>query len=218
MSTEAYDLLRGWVLEDSTDRRSATRPEDPVARRRELTLIHAAQRGSHEAFRELVEWHQDRIYRFCLLRAITPEDAEEICQDTFVRAYEALPRWKPKAQFSTWLYKIANNLARDRFRARSSRNARQTDSLDNVCSETTTPTCHRAGPDENLSRAEDIASVEAAISTLSRRSRETILLNAVEGLSYKECALVVGCSVRAFEGRIYRARQELLAACERKNS
>lgn len=210
MSIDALSDLPDWTKESVQLFPAKLRSGDPIARKQEEALIRQAQAGSHDAFRELVDWHQDRIYRFCLLRTVSREDAEEICQDTFVRAYDALPRWIPKARFSTWLYSIANNLARDRFRSRSNRNAVRTDSLDSP--QNGDPlSCRRPRPDETISREEEVAAVEFAISRLPQKLREAILLHAVEGLSYDECASVLDCSRRAVEGRLYRARRELLS-------
>lgn len=72
-----------------------------------------AQRGDSVAFSELVARYQDRIYRFLARLIRSPDDAQELTQETFLRAYEALARWTPDARLSTWLFRIARNLAFD---------------------------------------------------------------------------------------------------------
>ena len=86
---------------------------------RQLTdddCIARAQRGDATAFAELVRRFQDRVFRFLLRLTRTREDAQDLTQETFMHAYEALPRWRPDAQFSTWLLRIARNLAYDMLR------------------------------------------------------------------------------------------------------
>ena len=78
--------------------------------------IARAQRGEAAAFAELVRRFQDRVFRFLLRLTRTREDAQDLTQETFMHAYTALPRWQPEAQFSTWLLRIARNLAYDMLR------------------------------------------------------------------------------------------------------
>ena len=75
------------------------------------------------AYRELVELHRHRIYRFCLGWTGSPEDAEELCQDVFVRAYSALPRYQDESRFAAWLSRIARNRCHDHHRSRGRRDA-----------------------------------------------------------------------------------------------
>jgi len=212
--TDTVSGLSEW-LASGPDAPASPRAEspDPIAEAREDRLIARSQEGSHEAFRELVEMHQDRLFRFCLSWVRDAGDAEEICQDTFVRAFHALPRYRKKrAGFAAWLFRIALNLARDRSRSRRRRLALRTDPLDHSAHGSVT--CPGARPDESCENEERLRALREGIDALPRRLREVILLCAVEGLSYDECSEVLDCSVRAIEGRLYRGRRRLLEWCE----
>lgn len=170
-------------------------------------LIAEARGGSQDAFRALVDRHQDAIHSFCFRWLENAEDAREACQDTFVRAWTALPRYRRQGRFSAWLFRIALNLCRDRHRSKARRQQRSTRSLDE--SDGDFP-CSRPGPDESASQASDLAKLDRGIRLLSEHLRAPLLLCCLEGLSHQECAQVLKCSPRAVEGRIYRARRELL--------
>jgi RNA polymerase sigma-70 factor (ECF subfamily) len=89
-------------------------PDRTEAARRDAECVARAQRGDHEAFRELVERHRDRIYGLVLRIVRRADDAEEVAQDAFVRAWRALPHFRGDAAFATWLHRIAVRLAADR--------------------------------------------------------------------------------------------------------
>lgn len=171
------------------------------------SLVQAAQTGSQEAFKQLVERHQSAIYDFCVRWLGNAEDAREVCQDTFVRAWEALPRFEKRARFSTWLYRIALNLCRDRFKSKAGRQSRATLFLEDGPGEWA---CSQPAPDEFASQSGDIEKLHRGIQALPEFLRSPLLLCCIEGLSHQECAHILKCSPRAVEGRIYRARRELL--------
>ncbi len=166
---------------------------------REAADIAAARGGCDDAFRALVERHQHRIHRLCFHYLGNEADAVEACQDTFVRAHRALPRFQPRARLSTWLHRIALNLCRDRIRRR-----RPTIALDDLDFP-----CEGASPDEAAIREADLAKLDRALATLPARLRDVVVLSCLEGLSHAECAAILKCGERAIEGRLYRARQRL---------
>lgn len=173
--------------------------------RLEREQIAAARHGCEEAFRLLVERHQQRIHRLCFHYLGNEEDALEACQDTFVRAHRALPRFTPRARLSTWLHRIALNLCHDRLRRR-----RPTLPLDGI-----DPACGGHAPDEAAIRAADLARLASSLATLPPRFQQVIVLSCLEGLSHRECAEILKCSERAVEGRLYRARLHLAKAWDR---
>ena len=181
-------------------------PTDDEAR--EAAEIEAASKGCDEAFRALVERHQHRIHRLCFHYLGDEADAVEACQDTFVRAHRALPRFKPRARFSTWLHRIALNLCRDRLRRR--RRTVPLDGLDLACGQAT--------PDESVIRDADLAKLDRALASLPARLREPLILTCLDGRSHAECAAILKCSERAVEGRLYRARQKLAAWWTREST
>ncbi|MCW1884865.1 RNA polymerase sigma factor [Luteolibacter flavescens] len=170
----------------------------------ELALVHAAQGGCTQAFRALVERHQQRVYHFCHHYLGDAGDAREACQDTFIRAHGAIARYKPRARLSTWLFQIALNLCRDR--KRPTARTRPHLALHDLAPELP---CHRAAPDEAAMRDADLAKLDRGLATLPQKFREVLVLSCLEGLEHAECAAILKCSPRAIEGRLYRARQAL---------
>lgn len=190
----------------------ADAPSCPKAEEdRSARLVARSREGCHEAYSELIHRHRDRIYRFCLGWTGNPEDAEELCQDVFVRAYSALPRYQGENHFSAWLFRIARNRCHDHHRSRSQRNTSRNRTLE--ASRVDELSAPGPRPDENAAETEELAKLRQAIAALPERLREVIVLCGIEGLSHDECATLLGCSRRAVEGRLYRARQELAESC-----
>lgn len=173
----------------------------------EWSLILQTQAGSEAAFRSLVEMHQGLIHRLCAQWLQCGEDASEVCQDTFLRAWQALPAWRPKGKLSTWLCRIALNLCRDRARSRARRQSRVTIPLTSLAE---TPPCPLVTPDDAAAHAGDMEKLQRGLACLPPPMREVLILCVMEGLSQREAAAILGCSCRAIEGRLHRARLMLL--------
>ena len=187
-----------------------TFPSSPAAivpDSQESRFIQRAQAGDPGAFRSLVEAHQDMIHRLCLQWLQCQDDAREACQDTFLKAWQALPAWQPRGKLSSWLYQIAVNQCRDRAKSKSFRQRRATVAF---CSLTSAPACPQPSPDVAAARNGDMEKLQRGLARLPEASRIPLILCAIEGLSYQEAATVLSCSPRALEGRLYRARQLLL--------
>ncbi|WP_193213850.1 RNA polymerase sigma factor [Luteolibacter marinus] len=167
----------------------------------EAGLVEAAQGGCPDAFRSLVERHQQRIYHFCFHYLRHACEAREACQDTFIRAHRALGSYRPRARFSTWLFRIALNLCRDRARRRRV----PTEAIDPELP------CPRGAPDDSAMRDADLAKLDRGLAALPEKFRAVIVLSCLDGLSHAECAAVLKCSERSVEGRLYRARRKLAA-------
>lgn len=203
MSTipDSLPLSRAWFDGEETDR---SRSDPRVA-----ALVERARSGCHEAYRQLVELHRHRVFRFCLGWTGNPEDAEELCQDTFIRAYSALPRYRDEDHFGSWLFRIARNRCHDHHRSRSRRQSERNHFLDAEKREALV--CSAPRPDEKVSGTEELAVLWRAIASLPERLREVLVLCGLEGMSHEDCAALLGCSRRAVEGRLYRARLDLAA-------
>jgi RNA polymerase sigma-70 factor (ECF subfamily) len=180
---------------------AGTTPDDPAI---EAPLVAAAQAGCPDSFRSLVERHQQRVYHFCFHYLRDAGDAREACQDTFIRAHGALPRYHHRTRLSTWLFQIALNLCRDRLRSRPAARGRQL-----VALEDQDLPCQRPAPDEAAIRDTDLAKLDRGINALPEKFRTVLVLSCLDGLSHAECAAILKCSERAIEGRLYRARQRL---------
>jgi RNA polymerase sigma factor (sigma-70 family) len=185
--------------------------EDVLAAERRLIV--SAQAGRDWACTRLVEDHQDRVYRFCLKWLRDTEEARDVCQETFVRAFRALEDYEHRGRFVSWLYRIAMNLCRDHAKSRSTRNRKVTTTLESIAESP----CPTRDPAEAASVNAEMARLFRGIDALSQRHREVIVLCGIEGLSHQLCAEVLDSSPRAIEGRLMRARAALEAWLAREN-
>jgi RNA polymerase sigma-70 factor (ECF subfamily) len=184
-------------------------------------LVARVVAGDREAFRILVERHQDRVFGV-LLRCVRNRDtAEDLAQEAFVRAYAALPGFRERSSFGTWLIQIALNLVRDARRKQGRRPV--VVSLDDLRQRTGQDVDRpdpRPSPDEQLDRrSPDPASrLEAALGRLPEDYRTAFVLKHVEGLSYREISGITGVSVGALKVRTHRARARLRDLCREEPS
>lgn len=162
-------------------------------------LVRAAQNGDVDAFEELVRRYQTSIYRVALRMLGSRADAQDAVQETFVRAWRALPRFRHDSAISTWLYRIVTRRALDRIASR-----RSTGTLNEVEVE--------AGPDpaQAAEHQERLRAIRRAIAKLPPDQRAALVLREFEGLSYQEVAQVLGASVPAIKTRIHRARLTII--------
>jgi RNA polymerase sigma-70 factor (ECF subfamily) len=162
-------------------------------------LVRAAQNGDVDAFEELVRRYQTSIYRVALRMLGSRADAQDAAQETFVRAWRALPRFRHDSAVSTWLYRIVTRRALDKIASR-----RTTGTLDEVDL--------GAGPDpvQAAEHQERLRAVRQAIAKLPPEQRAALVLREFEGLSYQEVAQVLGASVPAIKTRIHRARLTII--------
>ena len=166
--------------------------------------------GHDAALNELMERHGQRLFHYLIRQLHDESDAADIAQETFVRVYQHRAKFNSRQKFSTWLYTIATNLARDQLKWRSrhpqvSLHARtETDSsLENVLPDTA------AKPDETLETQERAEAVRRAISEMPEELRTPLILAEYHGRSYAEIGEILHCSVKAVESRLYRCRQQL---------
>ncbi|MFN0077468.1 MAG: RNA polymerase sigma factor [Prosthecobacter sp.] len=184
-------------------------PESDAAKQEgvEQQKIRAAQAGDMAAFEWIVQQHEERLFGFCCRWLRCVEDAREVCQDAFVRAWQALPEFEGRARLSTWLYQIALNLCRDRAKTRASRQRDNTTLLDE---EDGGLFCPKQSPDATAEWRSEMQKLARGLAVLPEKLRVVLMLTTMEGLSHEECAEVLNCSVRGVEGRVYRARQLLM--------
>lgn len=175
----------------------------PLAHLDDTECATRARRGDSKAFSELVTRYQDRIYRFLVRLMRSPDDALEITQDTFLRAYEGIASWCPDAPFKAWLFRIARNSAFDRLR-RSKLIAFET--LDDDA-DLPDPS---GGPEALAETAQRYRLLDAALRRLPVDHREILLLREIEELSYDEIAAILHLNAGTVKSRIARARAALL--------
>ncbi len=165
--------------------------------------------GQDSGLNELMSRHAEKLFHY-LQRILQNEtEAADLAQESFVRVYLHQKKYKPAHKFSTWLYTIATNLARDMKRAQ----ARHPQvSLDAERGETdfheSLPE-HKPNPGETLESTELAEAVRQAIAQLSEDLRVPLVLSEYEDKSHAEIATILNCSAKAVEMRLYRARQQL---------
>lgn len=168
--------------------------------------------GDDLALNELMSRWQDPIVRFLLRYTGNEPDALDLAQDTFVRVYEARTRYDARGNFSTWLYTIAGNLCRNHARYKSRHPALSLDATLSADGEETLGDQLPGvgvGPAQEAGDREIANAVRDAIRELPEDQRTATLLFEYQDLSHAEIAVVVGCSNKAVETRLYRARQNL---------
>lgn len=167
-------------------------------------LVQKSQRDDERAFGELVTRYETKVYSLALKMLRNPEDAEDVLQDTFLRAYRGIKSFQGNSTFSTWIYRITANSALMRLRKKqlptvSIDDANERDAPINIADWT-------PGPVERLMSDEMRKAMEDAIDTLPPEFRQVFILRDVEELSNAEVADVLDLSVAAVKSRLHRAR------------
>ena len=178
----------------------------------EHELIARARAGGQDAFAELVVLHGDRVYGALRRFGLDADEADEVAQEVFVRAWRGLARFQERSQFSTWLYRIAFNEAQRRLSRRSPARAEpEPDREDPIVSVQESP---ELGPEAQTLDAEFERTLERALDQLPADWRAAVVLRDVEGLSTHDAAEVVGVHEAAFKSRLHRGRMQLRALLE----
>lgn len=171
-------------------------------------LVREAQAGSRAAFDMLVLKYQRRVERLLARSVRDPADVADLCQESFLAAYRALPAFRGESAFYTWLYRIAINAAQ-RHRARQ----RPVESLDDE--EGTfgrqPPPTDDATPEALLASRQLARELDDAVAALAEDQRRALLLREVDGLSYDEIGDLLNCPPGTVRSRIFRAREAVAA-------
>jgi RNA polymerase sigma-70 factor, ECF subfamily len=166
-------------------------------------LVARAQGGDVESFNQLIVRWERPIYALAYRVIGREEDARDVCQDAFLRAYRALPGFKGQAKFSSWLYRIALNLCRDWIRRQRRAPVQQMPEDTDA-----TELAAQAGPVESIeelvARRELSAIVEEAMSVLSEEQRTAIILKEYHGMTFQEIADMQGCPLSTVKTRLYQ--------------
>jgi RNA polymerase sigma-70 factor (ECF subfamily) len=175
-------------------------------------LVGLAQGGDSEAFGQLVLRYQSRIYRLARRMTDSPEDAEDVLQEAFVRAFNAIGRFQGRSRFSTWLYRITVNLALMKRRAKKNNIESLDEPLSTIDGEIRKDLRDTSrDPLDALVARESLEYLDKAIADLSPRNRAVFVLRHVEGLSSEETMRILKISVSALKSRLHRARLDLQA-------
>ncbi len=182
---------------------SDTLPAD-AASTDELTADDAAE----ARFVAFVEKHRETVYRVARQMVSTHDDADDVVQETFLRAYEALPRFRGDAELDTWVYRIVMNVSRNALRARSRRRRL----LAVFGREAPVLGRQPVGPGDGMERREARDRVVEALDSLPGHLKEVVVLFDLEGLAGVEVAQVLGVAPGTVRSRLHQARRRLRSA------
>jgi len=165
-------------------------------------LMLSFKAGEEEAFSEIVKRYKIKLFNYIYKYIGDVERSEEITQEVFIRVYRSRDRYKIKAKFSTFIYRIALNLAFNEVRNRNRRKTDLHSEFDERLKENDTP--------EKIFEKKEVAViVNGEINKLSSKYKDVILLCDIEGLSYKEVAQILGISIGTVQSRLSRGRVRL---------
>jgi RNA polymerase sigma-70 factor (ECF subfamily) len=173
-------------------------------------VLARARQGDGEAFRTLVERHSRSVFRLAYRMTGNEQDAEDVVQESFLRAYRQLGRFESRANFGTWLYRIAANCSVDLMRSKQARHDRtRGDSLDDAIE---LPAADAPGPERIAQSAEIERRVQKALGGLSALERAAFTLRHYEGRSIEEISSALGLRTSAAKHSVFRAVKKLRVA------
>jgi RNA polymerase sigma-70 factor (ECF subfamily) len=189
-----------------------------VVEETDRNLVVLAQNGDHQAFRQLVERYQRKVYSVTYGMVRNPEDAMDMTQDAFIKAYKNLGSFQGSSSFYTWIYRIAVNLCIDHLRKAGRVQSVDYDDKfkhdqeDVSDGSSLLPSRLGSNPERAMGRRELVDQMQKALEELSPNHRTVILLREVEGLSYEEIAQVLDISKGTVMSRLHHARKNMQAA------
>lgn len=175
-------------------------------------LVKRAQKNDLAAFEELVRIYQNKVFALCVNLAGNRDDAQDLAQEAFIRAYKALASFRNEADFGTWLHRITVNVWLNHKRKKSSQ---QMLSLDEPYQSEDGDSLKRevaaedGDPLQLLEQKEFSNMVYTALKTLSGEHRAVLVLREIEGYSYDEVAQMLGCTLGTVKSRLSRAREAM---------
>jgi RNA polymerase sigma factor (sigma-70 family) len=189
------------------------RPSAGVQQADERKLVTCAQNGDFAAYDELVRRYQERIYATVYHMTANHEDANDLAQDTFIKAYRALKSFKGDSSFFTWVYRIAVNKTINFLKQRKKRVQMSLNDLDfNVEHDPDlVALISEKNPRRDLNLAELQQKLNEAMQKLSEVHRLVVTLHDVQGLSHDEISKIMDCNTGTVRSRLFYARQQLQA-------
>ena len=179
-----------------------------MTREEELRLIRAVKRGSAEAFEQLYNENQSRVYALALRMCGNEQDALDVSQEAFLKAYRSLDSFRGDCAFSTWLYRLTANAATDLLRSRRSGKLLSLEALQER-EEGFDPPDDALTPEEETEKRETFSELSEALMQLSEDSRKILLLREMSGMSYGELAAELQLEPGTVKSRLNRARSKL---------
>ena len=183
-----------------------------MTRERELAAIQRIRDGDADAFEELMAAYEKNVYNLALRMVGNPEDAADMSQEAFIKAYNNLASFRGDSKFSVWLYRIVSNVCLDFLRRQSRRGTVSLSMEDEDGDEVQLDIADESqSPERLLERQLTRDAVRRGLGQLPEDSRQILLLREIQGLSYEEIAQVLDIEVGTVKSRIFRARKKLCA-------
>ncbi len=176
----------------------------------DLKIIESCLLGNTQVFSQLIDNYKNMVYNLAYRMSNSSQEAEDISQEAFLRAYQSLAHFNPSYKFSTWLYQITLNIIRDKYKKKE---------IDHVSLDTPVETddsefYHQTAdltnnPEQIITRQEDAQAIQQAINSLPLKYREVIVLRHLQDLSYIEISNILKLPSGTVKIRLYRAREQL---------
>lgn len=201
------------VLTGAAVPKSVAKTEENSARSEELALIRRAQDGDLAAYDELVRRHQERIYATIYHMTSNHEDANDLAQETFIKAFRAINSFKGDSSFFTWAYRIAVNRTINFLKQRKNRAAMSLNDLDFNAEHDPdlVALISEKNPRRDVALSELQEKLNEALQKLSDVHRLVVTLHDIQGLPHDEIAQIMDCNVGTVRSRLFYARQQLQA-------
>ena len=177
----------------------------------ENEIIRSVLRGNVNDFEKLVTAYEKNVYNIALRMVGDPDDAADMTQETFIKAYRALSSFRGDSKFSSWLYRIASNVCLDFLRSRSRHPQVSLSTVDEDDRATFELPDMRQNPEEQLMKKLGMEAVRRGLEQLPEQQRQILVLRELGGLSYAELAQTLGLEEGTVKSRIFRARKRLCA-------
>ncbi len=204
--------MSGATSNNSVERRADTGPADQL--NEEQAFIRNCVAGDTRSFAVLVERYQDRVYNVIYRMCRDHQEAEDLAQEAFMKAFEKLDRFRGGSRFYTWLFRIAVNLTLSRKRKTGRTRVLSLDcGSEDGCRETVsaanTVPSRDAGPEKLTENAETAARISVAIAGLDEEFRAVVVLRDIEDMDYAEISAVLGIPAGTVKSRLFRGRKIL---------
>lgn len=200
-------IARSAIRLDMPPRSASSEPEQIRPVDDDIALVLRAKRGDEVAIGMLFTKHRDLVYRFVLNMVRNRDEAEDITQEAFVRAFRNIDKYQDRAKFTTWLLRIATNLCTDRARMTQRRTVLEQEQVGEGLRWMTEGSTE--DPNENLLQDHRREILRQALESLSEANRALIIMRDIEEMEYADIAATLGCTVGGAKLRVLRARRAL---------
>ena len=183
-----------------------------MTREQEAAAVSRVLAGDLSAFEELVAAYEKQVYNLALRMTDNAQDAEDMAQEAFLKAYRCLPQFRGESKFSVWLYRIVSNVCLDFLRGQKRRSAASLSVEDEDGEEQQLDLPDESSaPELLLERKLTREAVQRGLQSLGEDQRQILLLREIQGLSYEEIGLALHLEPGTVKSRIFRARKKLCA-------